>query len=109
MVTETCHPYTGLAALGNSVPGMVGFRNRAALSEKGVKVPRRVSVVGFTEDEIGAYTIPALTTMVQPIEEVGRKATEILLAKIKDSQRPKEKVLLPTTLLERSSVAPPER
>lgn len=77
----------------------------SALAENGIKVPQKISVAGFSGDEIGAFTVPPLTTMVQPIEEIGRKAVEVLLSLIKDPQRPTEKVLLPATLLERSSVA----
>ncbi len=75
-----------------------------ACSQKGIKVPEDVSVAGFTGDEIGAYTVPPLTTMVQPIEEIGKKAVEILLAKIRDPNRPVERVLLPPGLLKRNSV-----
>jgi LacI family transcriptional regulator len=76
----------------------------SACSQKEIKVPEDVSVVGFTGDEIGAYTVPPLTTMVQPIEEIGAKAIEILLAKIRDPNRPVERVLLPPGLLQRDSV-----
>jgi len=75
----------------------------SALAENGIKVPQKISVAGFTGDEIGAFTVPPLTTMGQPIEEIGRKAIEILLALIKDPRRPTERILLPATLLKRSS------
>ena len=76
----------------------------SACSQKGVKVPEDISVAGFTGDEIGGYTVPPLTTMVQPIEEIGRKAVEMLLAKIRDPNRPVERVLLLPKLLKRNSV-----
>jgi len=75
-----------------------------ACGQKGVKVPEEISVAGFTGDEIGAYTVPPLTTMVQPIEEIGKKAVEILLAKIRDPNRPVERVLLSPGLLKRNSI-----
>jgi len=79
-----------------------------AIAQKGLKVPQDISVVGFSGDEAAAYTVPPLTTMVQPAEEIGRKAVEIVLAEIKEPGRKKEKVLLPAKFLARSSVAPPK-
>lgn len=76
----------------------------SALNQNGIKVPDEISVVGFTGDEIGSYTVPPLTTMAQPIEEVGAKAVEILLSKIKNPNRPTERILLPAKLLERGSM-----
>ncbi|MFH0797087.1 MAG: LacI family DNA-binding transcriptional regulator [Candidatus Omnitrophota bacterium] len=78
----------------------------AALQKKSIQVPGKISVAGFTGDEIGAYTHPPLTTMVQPIEEIGRKAVEGLLVRIANPKKPVEKILLPATLLERSSAGP---
>jgi len=75
----------------------------SALTEKGISVPGDVSVVGFTGDDIGAHTIPPLTTMVQPVEEIGGRAVEILFARITDSKRPVERLLLPARLMERRS------
>ena len=76
----------------------------SACSQKGIKVPEEISVAGFTGDEIGSYTNPPLTTMSQPIEEIGAKAVEMLLAKIKDPKRPIERILLPARLITRDSV-----
>ena len=77
----------------------------SALAESGVKVPQKISVAGFAGDEIGAFTVPPLTTMVQPIEEIGRKAVEVLLYQIKDPRRLAERTMLPAALLERASTA----
>ncbi len=99
-----------LADSKNSVTAIIGandyiaFGVLAALAEHGIKVPEKISVAGFTGDEIGEFTVPPLTTMVQPIEEIGRKAVEIILSEIKNPQRLKEAILLPATLLKRSSV-----
>ena len=50
----------------------------AACYTKGVKVPDNVSVVGFTGDEIGAYTNPPLTTMSQNIEEIAKAGFKMM-------------------------------
>lgn len=102
-----------LADFKKSITAVIGANDYiaigalAALAENGIKVPEKISVVGFTGDDIGAFTVPPLTTMAQPIEETGRKAIEILLSLIKDPRRPAKRILLPARLTERSSVAPP--
>lgn len=76
----------------------------SALNQKGITVPKDVSVAGFTGDEIGAHTIPSLTTMVQPVEEIAKKSVEIILSRLKESNKSVERILLPARLLERASV-----
>ena len=48
------------------------------LSKRGVKVPDDVSVVGFDGMESSRYTLPPLTTVVQPLYEMGKIAVDIL-------------------------------
>jgi len=49
-----------------------------ALSEKGIKVPSDVAVCGFDGMDIAGYTIPPLTTAVQPVSEMAKKSVTIL-------------------------------
>jgi LacI family transcriptional regulator len=49
-----------------------------ALYDLGLKVPRDVSVVGFDDIDIAAYLTPGLTTIRQPIREMGTRTAEIL-------------------------------
>ncbi|NCC66367.1 MAG: LacI family transcriptional regulator, partial [Spirochaetia bacterium] len=48
------------------------------LSKRGIKVPDDVSVVGFDGMESSRYTLPPLTTVVQPLYEMGKIAVDIL-------------------------------
>jgi LacI family transcriptional regulator len=50
----------------------------------GFKVPRDVSIVGFTDGLVSAITDPLLTTVSQHGFEIGRKATEILIKRINE-------------------------
>jgi DNA-binding LacI/PurR family transcriptional regulator len=52
-----------------------------ALRSAGRRVPEDVAVVGFEDSAIAAYAQPPLTTVRQPIEEMGRQATRLLLAR----------------------------
>lgn len=77
-----------------------------AFTEAGVRVPRDVSVIGFDGIRLATYTTPALTTVVQPIYQLGRAAAELLLDRIEAPQEPRT-VVLDTTLEVRDSTAPP--
>lgn len=54
----------------------------SALCESGLRVPEEVSVVGFDDIQSAAYQRPPLTTVRQPLREMGRAAAEILLKRI---------------------------
>lgn len=75
----------------------------------GFSVPRDVSVVGF--DDVGPLHLfaPAVTAVRQPVRDLGKRALQMLLdlpLPNEGGQFPQEE-LLPVTLIERSSVAPP--
>jgi LacI family transcriptional regulator len=54
------------------------------LKAMGFKVPKDVSLVGFTDGLVSSITDPLLTTVSQHGFEIGKKATEILLKRIND-------------------------
>ncbi|MER3633085.1 MAG: LacI family transcriptional regulator [Blastocatellia bacterium] len=78
-----------------------------ALEEMGLRVPADVSVLGFDDIYAAAFHNPALTTIRQPLFEMGRLAAETLLrqlAKGRDRDRP-EVVSVEPTLIVRQSTA----
>jgi DNA-binding LacI/PurR family transcriptional regulator len=58
-----------------------------ALHDEGLRVPEDVSVIGFDDITGAAYGIPSLTTVRQPLEEMGRLAAATLLERIKNPGR----------------------
>ena len=74
-----------------------------ALREAGRRVPRDVAVVGFENAPVATQTEPALTTVHQPVEEMGRRMAELLIALISRSPVPDSHVLLDTHLVRRAS------
>lgn len=76
------------------------------LAASGLSVPEDVALVGF--DDI-VSTLPngvGLTTVAQPYEEIGRKAAELLLLRLKDRSAPLLSVELPGHLMVRESSGP---
>jgi len=71
-------PFTALFAF-NDISAMGAIR---ALREAKMRVPQDVSVVGFDDIQSAAYQNPALTTVRQPLREMGRIAAESLLRRI---------------------------
>jgi len=73
------------------------------LSEAGRRVPADVAVVGFDDSPFAASTIPPLSSVMQPIEELGREMTRLLLAAIESRERVARRVILATELIVRAS------
>ncbi|SCL20552.1 transcriptional regulator, LacI family [Micromonospora nigra] len=71
------------------------------LRESGRRVPDDVAVIGFDDIETAAYTEPPLTTVRQPIQELGREMTRMLL-RMAAGERV-DPLLLPTELIIRQS------
>lgn len=70
--------------------------------QRGLDLPRQLSVAGFDDTTLSRTVWPALTTIHQPMAELARTATEILLAGGEITHR-----RLPHRLVERASVSPP--
>jgi len=72
----------------------------------GLRVPEDVSIVGFDDLPVAAFVDPPLTTVHQPMEEVGALAAALVLDQLADSQAAaEERHLLPASLVVRQSVA----
>lgn len=71
------------------------------LRERGLAVPEDVAVVGFNDIVTAQHTHPALTTVRQPIEALGREMTRMLVRLI-DGEKPTS-LILPTELVVRES------
>jgi LacI family transcriptional regulator len=52
----------------------------SAASQRGLRVPEDIAVVGFDDNPTSAHMEPALTTVYQPFYEMGQRAAELLLA-----------------------------
>jgi DNA-binding LacI/PurR family transcriptional regulator len=66
-------------------------------------VPADVAVIGFDDFEISRYSDPPLTTVRQPISDMGRTMARQLLAVINGESDVPTAVVLPTELVVRES------
>jgi DNA-binding LacI/PurR family transcriptional regulator len=73
----------------------------SVLRDRGHAVPGDIAVVGFNDIETAQHTQPALTTVRQPIEALGREMTRMLIRLINDEQP--TSLILPTELVVRDS------
>ena len=73
------------------------------VQKHGLRVPEDLAVLGFDNQPISELTTPAITTIAQPIEEMGQLATEILISSLEGQEVPEYR-LLETKLILRDSV-----
>ncbi len=75
-----------------------------AARDAGLRVPEDISVVGFDDIPVAPYIRPPLTTVRQPLYELGAAAARLLVQRIAGQELPSRRVLLPALLVERESV-----
>jgi DNA-binding LacI/PurR family transcriptional regulator len=77
-----------------------------ALNEAGRRVPHDVSIVGYDDIPGAGYCTPPLTTIRQPMQELGALATRLLIQAIEKPGSVQGEVLLKGELIRRDSCAP---
>ena len=96
-------PPTAIFA-GNDLQAIGVYR---ALYEAGLRAPDDMSVVGFDDLPLARLLTPALSTVRQPVREMGALATRMLLRIIAGEKLESARVELATSLVVRESSAPP--
>jgi len=74
-----------------------------AIKEKGLKIPEDIAIIGFDDIQLTSYVDPPLTTIKQPIFEMGTTAISLLVQLIEGKEKEHPKVELPTQLIIRKS------
>ena len=75
----------------------------SALHEAGLRVPEDISIVGYDDIPEAEFSDPPLTTIRQPMEEIGQAATRLLIQMINDRTAAPSQFLFDTKLIVRSS------
>lgn len=96
---------TAIFALDNSF--MLGSID--AVRSLNLSIPDELSVFGFDDLEWATIIEPPLSVIDQPAYELGMKASEVLVRRIEDRERPLHVEVMPTTWIERGSISPPPR
>jgi LacI family transcriptional regulator len=81
----------------------LAFGAMAAIQEAGLRVPGDIAVMGFDGLDEGVDMQPPLSTVTQPVAELGREAVRMLLSLIDDPDRVPRQRFLPTELTTRRS------
>jgi LacI family transcriptional regulator len=74
-----------------------------AARELGIRVPGQLAITGWDDIPVAALVSPALTTIRQPMRELGSTAAVLLAERISTGRRQPRHVLLPTSLVLRAS------
>lgn len=94
---------TGVVCASDEIAAGVLLSARKA----GKEVPRQLSVVGFDNEAPSAMMVPPLTTLNHGGWEIGLKAGEEVLRRLRDPEAKPRNINLPVTLVIRESTAPP--
>ena len=96
------HPPTAIFACSDEM-AMSGM---ATLQNLHFKIPEDISVVGFDNIRYAEYCSPSLTTIAQPMTEIGIACMELLLPQLNGEPMTPVKRILPHTLVVRGSTGP---
>lgn len=81
----------------------IAFGAMKAIQEQGLSIPEDISVIGFNDTEMGAYTIPALTTIHAPAYDMGQHGANLSYVASNLSITTPLKVKIPCYLVKRES------
>jgi DNA-binding LacI/PurR family transcriptional regulator len=73
------------------------------LQRRGHRIPADLALVGFDDEDFAAETLPALTTVSQPLSEMASRATQYLLDRLDGVERGRYQDVLPNRLIVRES------
>ena len=78
-----------------------------AADRAGIAIPGAISLVGFDDNAVAKTVRPRLTSVRQPLEEMGETACQLLIERVRNPARPNAHSQLPFQIVERDSVAEP--
>jgi LacI family repressor for deo operon, udp, cdd, tsx, nupC, and nupG len=77
--------------------------------KQGLRVPEDLSVIGFDDIRFSQYLVPALTTVSQPMRQIGQETVRLMLEILRGTNRRPKSVTLPHKLMIRESTARPRK
>ena len=95
--------YQMMQRLIDSKDHPIAFGALRALSDKGIKVPQDISLMGFDDTSLSSFTSPPLTTIHAPAYDMGSFGANIVFNILKQHPATAMKIKLPCQLMERQS------
>ncbi|MCM3635643.1 LacI family DNA-binding transcriptional regulator [Paenibacillus camelliae] len=95
-------PFPTAVFCSNDIVAIAALRR---FTEEKIKVPEQLSIISMDNIELSGYVSPMLTTVGMPIVEMGNWAVQLLIDRIQKRRKLPAKVLLPSKLIIRESVA----
>jgi LacI family transcriptional regulator len=86
---------------------LMAFGALHAAHEAGLNVPAHLSIIGFDDIQLAAYTQPPLTTIAQPKEAIGTGAADMLLERLRAGRSEPRRLILQPELRIRHTCCPP--
>lgn len=83
----------------------IGVYHAASLAD--LRIPQDFSVVGFDDYALDRWMVPPLTTIRQPLSEMGAAAARMIISMAQGGEPPARRLELATELVVRASTAPP--
>ncbi len=77
----------------------------SVLEAAGRRIPQDVAVVGYDDSPVASTLRPRLTSVRQPIEEMGHEMTRLLVDAVEGTDSVQRRVILATELIRRASSA----
>jgi LacI family transcriptional regulator len=77
-----------------------------AISEAGLRIPEDISLLSHDDIQMAKYLVPSLTTISKDIVSLGREAVKLMLARIRQPERPYQTRQRPARLIIRESTGP---
>lgn len=93
------------AIIATSDDMAISFMSR--IQRTGLTVPGDLSIVSFDGSPVCEFCSPPLSTIVQPVDEMGQAAVALLLSAIERAEKEPERAVVPSRLILRESIAAP--
>jgi len=88
---------------------MMAYGAMRALREANLRIPEDVAVVGFDDIPASSKTVPPLTTVRQPVSQMGSQAVDVLIDLIENGTKSTHQVIMDTELVVRESCGASQR
>jgi len=85
---------------------IIGLEIYKAIRDLGLSVPQHVSLITFHDADWTSVTTPPITAVDQPVYAMGKAVAELLIRRLKGETHPPQRIVVPTSIVERGSVGP---